>query len=312
MKDEGNKYFVKGNFRKSLEKYNSAIGVVDDKKTFSVLLGNRSAAFYNLKQFESCLDDIEVAFKNNCTETLQLKLLERRARSVYSLGDKKKFAGEIDNIDGESFDDPVLSENKSKLLIKLRELNESMKNIGTISKKPEKMTKIEKRNKYFDGFSDVVEMRSSESRGRYMVATENIPVGTVIGAENPICSVLTDQKTETQCSECFRIISSNYFLPCLGCGEARFCSPRCWASSSGPRSRHRLECGLRADLGPVLKEVKGGDSVPEYHRLCLRVIGEMSVEEVVELERRVREGDIRRESEGQKEADVNSLFSLAG
>ena len=99
LKEEGNKYFVKGNFRKSLEKYNSAIGVVDDKKTFSVLLGNRSAAFYNLKQFESCLDDIEVAFKNNCTETLQLKLLERRARSVYSLGDKKKFAGEIDKPD---------------------------------------------------------------------------------------------------------------------------------------------------------------------------------------------------------------------
>ena len=117
-------------------------------------------------------------------------------------------------------------------------------------------------------------------------------------------------KAGAQCSECLRVLHDDYFLPCLGCQEALFCSPICWRTGSGPRSAHSLECGLRADLGPILKEVKGGDSVPEYHRLCLRLLGRMSVEEVVELEKRVGEGGDR--TEGQREADVNSLFSLVG
>ena len=116
-----------------------------------------------------------------------------------------------------------------------------------------------------------------------MVATENIPVGEVIGTEKPICSVLAAHKAGTQCSECLGMLPDDYFLPCLGCREARFCCPSCWraGSAAGARSPHRLECGLRADLGPILKEVKGGDAVPEYHRLCLRLLGRMTVEEAL-------------------------------
>lgn len=314
LKDEGNKFFVKGKFSNSLKKYDSAIELADDQKTFSVLLGNRSAAFYNLKKYQMCLDDIEVAFENNCSETLELKLLERRAKCVYNLCDKDKFVGQIEKINNTNFNDPVLLEKKKKLLTELQELNESMKTnrSSIISNKQEQLTKLDKRNKYFDGFSDVVEMRSSETRGRYMVATDNIPVGEVIGAEKPICSVLAAHKAGTQCSECLGMLPDDYFLPCLGCREARFCCPSCWraGSAADARSPHSLECGLLADLGPILKEVKGGDAVPEYHRLCLRLLGRMTVEEVVELERRVREGISG--TERQSEADINSLFNLVG
>ena len=312
LKDEGNKFFVKGKFSNSLKIYNSAIELVDDQKTLSVLLGNRSAAFYNLKQYKMCLDDIEVAFENHCSETLQLKLLERRAKCVYNLCDKDKFFGEIEKIKIIIFNDPALLEKKTKLLVELQELNKNMKtsNRSSISNKQEPLTKLDKRNKFFDGFSDIVEMRSSKTRGRYMVASENIPVGQVIGAEKPIVSVLAGHKAGAQCSSCLVKLPDDYFLPCLGCQEARYCCPGCWSSGSGPRSGHSLECGLRAELGPILREVKGGDAAPEYHRLCLRLLGRMTVEEVVKLERRVREGHSG--TGGQREADVNSLFSLVG
>ena len=196
LKDEGNKFFVKGKFSNSLKRYNSAIGLADNRETLSVLLGNRSASFYNLKKYQMCLDDIEVAFENNCSETLQLKLLERRAKCVYSLGGKDKFAGELKKINNTTFNDPVLLEKKAKLLIELQELNKSLKSNGSANNSPNPQTKLDRRNKYFDGFSDVVEMRSSESRGRFMIATEDIPVGSVIGAEKPICSVLAAHKVQ--------------------------------------------------------------------------------------------------------------------
>ena len=198
LKDDGNKFFVKGKFSNSLKRYNSAIALADNRETLSVLLGNRSAAFYNLKQYKMCLDDIEVAFENNCSEPLKLKLLERRSKSVYSLGDKDKFVGELKKINNTTFNDLDLEEKKAKLLIELQELNKSLKSNGSAnSSNPlTQLTKLDKRNKYFDGFSDVVEMRSSKSQGRFMVATEDIPVGSVIGAEMPICSVLAAHKAQ--------------------------------------------------------------------------------------------------------------------
>ena len=92
LKEEGNKLFVTGKFRASLEKYNQALSLADqknEKNIFSVLLGNRSAALFNLKEYKLCLEDIETALKSNYPGHLELKLLERRAKCFCLLGDKK-------------------------------------------------------------------------------------------------------------------------------------------------------------------------------------------------------------------------------
>ena len=81
-----------GKYRASLEKYNQALSFADEKNEkniFSVLLGNRSAALFNLKEYKLCLEDIETALQSNNPEHLELKLLERRAKCYCFLGDKK-------------------------------------------------------------------------------------------------------------------------------------------------------------------------------------------------------------------------------
>ena len=77
LKDEGNKLFVKGQFRKSLAKYNEALNLADCDN-FGLILGNRSAAYFNLKEYKHALEDINTAFEANYPKHLELKLLERR------------------------------------------------------------------------------------------------------------------------------------------------------------------------------------------------------------------------------------------
>ena len=123
-------------------------------------------------------------------------------------------------------------------------------------------------------------MCQSPERGRFMVAREDIPAGAVIGAEDPVASSLSSAKRSLFCSVCFCRLDE-YFLPCPGCSEVRFCRPQCWRS--GRTGSHRLECGLTTDLASILGQVKGGAAPPEYYRLCLEVIGARTVEEVVQV-----------------------------
>ena len=99
LKDEGNKMFVGGRFKQSLEKYNEALVLVDQNHVsagFSLILANRSAVFFKLKQFQHCLDDINLALENNYPAQLRYKLYDRRTRCFYFLGLKENFISEID------------------------------------------------------------------------------------------------------------------------------------------------------------------------------------------------------------------------
>ena len=79
---------------------------------------------------------------------------------------------------------------------------------------------MEERNDSFDGFSNLLEMKQTAERGRFMVAKKRISVGTVLGAENPMASMILYDKMSTNCYTCYQSIR-DYFIPCPGCNEVK-------------------------------------------------------------------------------------------
>ena len=73
-------------------------------------------------------------------------------------------------------------------------------------------------------------------------------------------------------------------------------------------------CGLEGNLGELLKEVKGGQTSPEYYPLCLHVLGNKSVEEIVRMSESLEENkgeDTEMDHlPNQRESELSDLFKL--
>ena len=93
-----------------------------------------------------------------------------------------------------------------------------------------------------------IQPRKSSVRGRYMVASEEIPAGSVVLQEKPFAFVLNGEFKLTHCSNCFCRLEGDDFKVCDKCEETYFCSDKC--ARQGLQSFHRYECpfmkGLRS------------------------------------------------------------------
>ena len=88
-------------------------------------------------------------------------------------------------------------------------------------------------------------MRNTK-KGRYAVAREEIPIGSVIVEEAPNHYLLNPDNPDLVlefCRHCFQSIDSNsQSIPCTGCSSVMFCSTTCRTASL--ESVHKYECEL--------------------------------------------------------------------
>ena len=284
LKEEGNRMFVAGKFHQSLERYNKALLTVEQdlvSSAFSLILANRSAVFFKLKEYQLCVDDINLSLDKQYPPHLAYKLYDRRARCFYFLGDKNQFLENLDILEKMNLENDSVNEKISIMVEELKKLAIEKMCQKKITRQTKSKTKCGQVNSNFEGFSSSVEMSQTRERGRFMIALEDIPAGTVIGAEDPIaCSVLPSMRSKL-CSSCLSPLALSFF-PCPGCCEARFCSLQCWRKAG--EAGHRLECGLQTDLASLLRHVKGGETAPEYYQVCLMAIGDLSVEDILEID----------------------------
>lgn len=78
---DGNKRFVKGEYFEALENYNEAIRFAEtNSKQLGLGYGNRSAAFLEVKQYEACLENIQLARKNQFPLERLPKLSDREIK----------------------------------------------------------------------------------------------------------------------------------------------------------------------------------------------------------------------------------------
>ncbi|XP_071450764.1 SET and MYND domain-containing protein 4-like [Hetaerina americana] len=95
-KDRGNQAFLKGDFKASLDLYTKCVLLTpygDDlgSAEIAVATANRSAALYRLGKYRRALEDIECALSLDFPKGLKHKVLDRKARCMLALSERRKY-----------------------------------------------------------------------------------------------------------------------------------------------------------------------------------------------------------------------------
>ncbi|KAK9499021.1 hypothetical protein O3M35_003540 [Rhynocoris fuscipes] len=247
LKNKGNHEFQQGNVTEALKLYNESLFLHpfdENKSENSIIRANRSAALYELEEFQLALIDIEKALKNEYPNELRYKIVDRKAKCLLALKQHQKAI--------QAFRETITALDDSKLTIERRQkwqkdiqimLAVMTKNKAVDEKLPDKSYKCKikgNRNKVYTSASNLVDINFSETMGRYAIAAEEIPCGEVIVHEKAYCSVLLNERIKTHCFQCFkRIISGE---PCPTCASVKFCSDKC--KNTALSTHHKYECQI--------------------------------------------------------------------
>ena len=86
----------------------------------------------------------------------------------------------------------------------------------------------------------MIDVKYQKGRGRFVVAAEDIPVGTTILRETPITWALHPDKYGTHCQDCMAQVKS--VIPCSTCAAVTYCSVTC--RDNAANSYHKYECSI--------------------------------------------------------------------
>lgn len=169
----------------------------------SFAYANRSAVFYEMALHAECLESIKSAMAQNGFPTRLLSTLnERKKLSLDAIETKKK----LDN-------DTALPAREPKLCMKA--------------------------NEKIPFIVDCLEMQRNERCGRFIVTTQDLKIGDVIGIEEPYCTTLAHDKLYEWCDNCCMENARN-LIPCTTCTRAMYCSEKCRTEAF--ERFHKYEC----------------------------------------------------------------------
>lgn len=190
LRSDGNKFYSQRNFHDALLKYNESLCFAElGSENLGLAYANRSAVYFEMKIFERCLKNIEMAKLNNYPEKT-LDLLRKR-------------------------------EEKCNEIMKNQSLNQSEKfydpwNFFKLSYPP---------NKKLPFIANCLEVDCNEQFGRYIVTNKQLNVGDIVAIEKPFCSVLLAESpfveipTSNILQNCTNCLKANYLdlIPCELC-----------------------------------------------------------------------------------------------
>lgn len=89
----GNDIFEKKNYYDTIMAYNKSLVYAENgTSNVSLAYANRSACFFNMKLYEKCLIDIDLAIAARCSDNLRTKLLSRKSRCLKFIEKNAQFA----------------------------------------------------------------------------------------------------------------------------------------------------------------------------------------------------------------------------
>lgn len=246
LKEKGNKSYGGGDNIEAMNLYNQALcySSCEPGGEYSVILANRSALWAELGEHQLVEADVDQAIESGYPVKMVFKLQERRSKSRLVLKNFEKALEDVslasENLTHSNLDE-VKQKAKSKDLIKLKKLIEKemksgLKNGGETSEK----TKIafKQQNAKFPSFSDTVQIKFAEGRGRYAVASREIKVGELIAIETPFVSLIDKEFSKSHCWNCLLCTKSP--IPCEACSGVVYCSKECRQNAND--TYHRYEC----------------------------------------------------------------------
>ncbi|XP_027717813.1 SET and MYND domain-containing protein 4 isoform X2 [Vombatus ursinus] len=237
----------------------------------SLCFANRSAAFFYQAQYETCLEDIGRAQMHGYPERLQPKLMLRKAECLMALGRRQEAALAICDLEQN-----MAAQQAGKGTPHLQDLQRRLRHLKTRGQEDKgpaeacptgpppasKEVHLEAENEQIPNATSSVSLCSDPSRGRYLIATEDILPGELLVKEEAFVSVLNPGETlwlrpgpearrdgraapgDLHCHRCLKPAVAT--VPCQGCSYAKYCSQQCMQLAW--ERYHRRECSLGGTL----------------------------------------------------------------
>ena len=176
-------------------------------RDLSLALANRSAALHRLCFCRLALEDISEALECGYPPELCYKVAERRLRCLLLLqAPEDDLATARSYLESSLVDAKMDLEKKERLREEISLLLEA-KCTPTSSKtavmiSAEKMPELVDRNPLLPALSSAVRIQYEAGRGRFGVATRDIPAGSLVLVEQPFVSCLDVEREEDHCGHC--------------------------------------------------------------------------------------------------------------
>lgn len=187
LRGDGNKFYNRRQFFDALMKYNESLCYAElGSENLGLAYANRSAVYFEMRLYEKCLSNVELAKQNNYPE-MDFEVLEKRVEKCKDM---------MKNSRVEKSADPW--------------------NIFKLSHAP---------NPRVPFIVNCLEMSTNDKYGRHVISNRALKVGDVIAIEQPFCSVLIaktkfHEKSESnifqRCSNCLKENSMD-LIPCETC-----------------------------------------------------------------------------------------------
>ncbi|XP_053562195.1 SET and MYND domain-containing protein 4 [Bombina bombina] len=244
-KEEGNRRFGRKRYTAAAVLYSKALSHASPgTEEMAICFANRSAVLFHLGHYSACLEDIERAKEHGYPERLKNKILHRQTECFQRLKQASVLTACKISTGVNGPVQPTSESNTSSLNHKLQELGLD-------------------RNPLVTNVCGSLRLEYSTSKGRHMVAAEDINQGEALILEEAFVSVIipvrkhqketavldtTTTQCDLYCHHCLgKMLAS---LPCKHCSYAKYCSQNC--KDTAWSSYHNTECllgGLLLALG---------------------------------------------------------------
>ncbi|KAL7017896.1 hypothetical protein ACKWTF_010560 [Chironomus riparius] len=208
---EGNKLYCERSFFDALVKYNESLCYAPEaSEGIGLAYANRSAVYFEMKLYDKCLKNIELAKVNGYPEK-NFHILDKRAQKCHEL--KAEQQQVLEN----PFDFIKLSYNANPRL---------------------------------PFVVNCLELRQNDAFGRYIVTTQDLNVGDILAIEEPHFKIIKSDSRYDSCPEmnkfqrCSVCLKDNLMdlIPCSYCISTMFCSEEC--KDYAMKSYHNYECAI--------------------------------------------------------------------
>ncbi|KAK7081441.1 hypothetical protein SK128_026960, partial [Halocaridina rubra] len=224
-------------------------GIPDGEPTVGLAVGfaNRSAVLFELKMYDQCIEDIELALKYGYPKEKQEKLENRRANCLLELKtcSSESTDSEVDNPKEKAVGEEQISTDTDfceKLLSSMQISKDTDKSCKSMMKSykvtyPPVPSEV---NEDVPVLSSAVKVSSVPEKGRCLIAARDIAPGEILGVEEAQSICIEKDKLDLHCSTCLRLTINP--LPCPGCTKIVFCNETC--RLKGLSEDHWLECSI--------------------------------------------------------------------
>ena len=216
LRAEANRLYVQKKFYDALLKYNESLCCAEaESENLGLAYANRSAVYFEMKLYDKCLLNIDMAKRNRYPEK-NFEILQKREEKCLEL----------------------IKQHKS-------EVKPDAWNFFKLSYPP---------NKKLPFIVDCLEMKNDQKYGRHIVTNRALKVGDIIAIDDPTFKVVKADSRYSTCFEsntfqrCANCLHENLFslIPCLSCCKTMYCSTECMTSAQ--RRHHQYECEIIDEL----------------------------------------------------------------